>query len=111
MVNIKQRTLRAFKQNALSFPLHLVQQTPYRCNEGHQRIGNGRQFLEDRIMGDFRLVEAAAQRIVMGQQPVDLGRQGFLVGKIEHANGTATNLVFIGRADAPSRGADLCARV
>ena len=43
----------------------------------------------------------------MGQQPLDLGGQGFGVLQVDGAQGPAADLVFIGRADAALGGADL----
>ena len=43
----------------------------------------------------------------MPHQPVNAGDKRFLIRQIGHANGAATNLVLIGRADAPPGGADL----
>ena len=50
--------------------------------------------------------EAAAQRVVVRQQAVDLVRQGVEVGQIHQADGAAADLVLIGRADAAAGGAD-----
>ena len=55
---------------------------------------------------EFRQVEAAAQRVVMRQQAVDLVRQRIEIGEIHQADGAAADLVFIGRADAAPGGAD-----
>jgi hypothetical protein len=41
---------------------------------------------------------------------VDLGADGGEIGRVIHADGAAADLVFIGRADAAARGADLARR-
>jgi hypothetical protein len=55
--------------------------------------------------------EAAAQRVVMRQQAVDLVRQRLVVGEIHQADGAAADLVLIGRADAAAGGADRGCRI
>jgi hypothetical protein len=47
----------------------------------------------------------------MRQQALDLVRQRIEVGEIHQPDGTATDLVFIGRADASTRGANRGNRV
>ncbi len=56
-------------------------------------------------------IEAAAQRVVVRQQAVDLVRQGVEVGQIHQADGAAADLVLIGGSDAAAGGADRGARV
>ena len=51
-------------------------------------------------------IEAAAQRVVVRQQAVDLVRQRVEVGQIHQADGAAADLVLIGGADAAAGGAD-----
>src|SRR3990167_441655 len=41
------------------------------------------------------------------QQAVKLEVEGCGIGKVRNANGAAANLVFVSRADAATRGADL----
>jgi hypothetical protein len=60
---------------------------------------------------EFRLAQAAAQRVVMGEQTVDLGRQRLEIGEIHHPDRAAADLVLVGRADAAPRGADLGAGI
>ena len=60
---------------------------------------------------DFLELEAAAQRVVVRQQPVDLVRQRVEIGEIHQPDGAAADLVFVGRADAAPRGADRGQRV
>ena len=57
------------------------------------------------------MAEPAPQRIVMGEQAIDLGRQRVEAGEVHHTHGAAANLVFIGRPDAAAGGADLGARI
>ena len=55
---------------------------------------------------DLFQIEAAAQRIVMRQQAVDLVRQRVEIGEIHQADGAAADLVLIGGPDAAAGGAD-----
>ena len=55
--------------------------------------------------------EAAAQRVVMREQPLDLGRQRRQVGQIHEADGAAADFVFVGRPDAALGGADAGRRI
>ncbi len=57
--------------------------------------------------GDFLEAEAAAQRVVMGQQPLDLAVERGEVGQVHDADGAAADLVLIGGADAALGRADL----
>ena len=57
-------------------------------------------------MLDFRLAEAAAQRIVVRQEPVDLEIQRAGIGEVGDADRPAADLVLIGRADAAPGRAD-----
>ncbi len=68
-----------------------------------------RKDLQQRAGVRFLVAETPAQHIVMRQQPLDLGRQGAEIGKIDGAQRPAAHLVFIGRADAALGGADFLA--
>ena len=65
-----------------------------------------REIVVDRLAGDLGQADAAAQRVVMRQQPVDLGAERRQVGQIHEADGAAADLVLVGRADAALGGAD-----
>ena len=79
--------------------------------KGRISAATDRQFVEDRSAASISAApSAAAQRIVVGEQPLDLGRQRVGVGEIDHADGAAADLVLIGRADAAPGGADLGVR-
>ena len=51
--------------------------------------------------------QTGAQRVVMGEQPVQPLVQGFLVAQVRDPDGAAADLVLVGRADAAAGGADL----
>ena len=65
----------------------------------------------DRLDASLGMAKPAAQRIVVRQQPVDLGRQRFQIREIHDPDRAAADLVLIGRADAPAGRADLRAGI
>ena len=65
----------------------------------------------DRLEGSLGMAEPAAQRIVVRKQPVDLGRERFQIREIHDPHRPASDLVFIGRSDAPAGRADFRAGI
>ena len=55
---------------------------------------------------DLAHAEAAAQRVVMRQQAIDLAVEHRQVGEVHQADRAAADLVLVGRADAAAGGAD-----
>ena len=106
MVDIEQRALRAFEQNALALTAFGVEQRPHRIHiRQHLRRQLG-EIIVDRGGQNFSEAVAAAQCIVMRQQAVDLGQKRRQVGEIHEADGAAADFVLIGRADAALGRAD-----
>ncbi len=70
-------------------------------------VGDAGEFVVNRLRVDLGQAEAAAQRVVVGQQPRDLAVERRQVGEIHHADGAAADLVLVGGADAAHRRADL----
>ena len=58
------------------------------------------------LAGELGHAETAAQRIVMGEQALDLAVEAGEILEVGHP-GAAADLVLIGRADAAAGGADL----
>jgi hypothetical protein len=88
-------------------PAGSVQQVPYRIHERQDARRNCQQLLAQLAAIHFRFAQPAAQRVVVGQQPLDLGFQRVCVLQVVNPDGPAANLVFIGRADTAAGGADL----
>ena len=65
------------------------------------------QLGEHLLLGELRLAEAAAQRVVVHEDAVDLGAERRRVAQILNADGAAADLVLVGGADAATGGADL----
>ena len=106
MVDVEQRTLRAFEQDALALAALAVEQRPHRVHIGkHLRRKVGKVVIH-RARIDLGHAEAAAQGVVMHQQALDLGAERRQVGKVHEADGAAADLVLVGRADAALGGAD-----
>ena len=106
MVDVEQRALRAFEQDALALAALLVEQRPDRIHVGqHLRRDRG-ELVVDRARRDLGHAEPAAQRVVMRQQPLDLAVERLQVGEIHQPDGAAADLVLVGRADAAAGGAD-----
>ena len=106
MVDVEQRALRALEQDAPALAALVVEQRPHRIHE-RQHLGRDRGELV--IHGarlDLAHAEAAAQRVVMGQQPLDLAVEHLQVGQIHQPDRAPADLVLVGRADAAPGGAD-----
>ena len=69
------------------------------------------ELVADRRRGDHLDAEPAAQRIVVGEEPLDLAVKGGEVRKVHEANGAPADLVLIGRANATAGGADARERI
>ena len=107
MVDVEQDALRAFEQDALAFAPGVIEQCPDRVGIG-QDAGCDLGKLGQHIGGAYLLLtEAAAQRIVMGQQPVDLHADRREVMQVVDPDRPAPDLVFIGRPDTAAGRADL----
>ena len=101
IVDIQQRTLRAFKQQAFAFAVFLVQNTG---NISNHRRNARRNFFNDRhhIFNFYRLgiVQVLQLNIVISQNSFQFFNQFFRVQQVHHANRTTGNFIFIGWADA-----------
>ena len=106
MVDVEQRALRALEQNALAFAALEIEQPPHRFRIGQQLRRQRGELLQYSLAADFFQIEAAAQRVVVRQQPLDLVRQRIEIGEVHQPNRAAADLVLIGRADAAPRGPD-----
>ena len=111
MIDVEQRALGAFEQDALAGALLVVEQVENRLDIGQHLGRHRRQLVIDRLGIDLGQVETAAQRVVMGQEPLDLRAERRQIGQIGHADGAAADLVLVGRADAAAGRADLRARI
>ena len=106
MVDVEQRALRALEQDAFAFAPLGVEQAPDRLGIRQHARRQLLEFPEQRVAVDLLKPHAAAERVVVGQQPVDLARQRIEVGKVHQPDRAAADLVLIGRTDAAPGGAD-----
>ena len=88
-----------------------VEQRPDRVHVGQHLRRDGGELVVDRLGVDLLEAVAAAQRIVMRQQAVDLLVERAEIGEIHQADRAAADLVLIGRTDAALGGADARAGV
>ena len=107
MVDIEQRALRALEQDALAGAPLRIEQRPDRVGEGQHLGGDRLELVEQLAAVDLGDAEPAAQRVVMREQPLDLGLQDRRILQVDDADGAAADLVLIGRADAALGRADL----
>ena len=107
MVDIKQGALRALEQDALAGAAGAVQQHPHVIDEGQDARRNLGQFALQGIPLYLGFAEPAPQRVVVHQQPINLGAQRAEVLQILRADGPAADLVLVGRPYAASGRADL----
>jgi hypothetical protein len=80
---------------------------PDRVHERQDARRNRQQVLAQLAAIHFRFTRPAAQRVVMGEQPLDLGFKRVCILQVVNPDGPAAYLVFVGRADAAAGGADL----
>ena len=111
MVDVEQRALRTLEQDALAGAPLGIEQGPDGVGEGQDLRRDPGELGQQFAAIDLGDAEAAAQRVVMGEEPLDLGRESRLVLEVDHADGAAADLVLIGRADAALGRADLQARI
>ena len=107
MIDIEQRALRAFEENAFAGAPRGIEQLPGRVHEGKDFGGDTREFGANGLRRDRFESETPAQRLVMGEQPGDFLIESVRLGQIHEADRAAANLVFIGGSNAALRGADL----
>ena len=75
VVDVEQRALRALEQDALALAALLVEQRPDRVHEGqHLRRDRGKLVVDRAAPSISSQPEAAAQRVVVRQQALDLAR-------------------------------------
>ena len=89
MVDVEQRALRAFEQDALAGAAQILEQRPGAVHIGQDVRRDLFKLGADRFRLDFFEPEAAAQRVVVGQQPLDLG--------VERVEGSARSMTRMAR--------------
>ena len=77
-----------------------VEQRPHRVDVREDLRRDLGELVAEIVGRDLGLAEAAAERIMMGEDALDLGFQARQVLQIHHADGAPADLVLIGRADA-----------
>ena len=101
------RALRTFEQYSRTGPMLLAQHLP----DGSRIFEDGGCDLQQvgfqLVLVDGADVEAASQRIVMRQQAIQAEVERLRISKIRDPDGTASDLVFVGRTNAPTCGSDL----
>src|SRR5690606_27465382 len=111
VVDIQQRALRTFEHDARALLAQLVQP---RRDVGDQRLEDLRvaQRLVQRLLEIDRLdlVEILQNEVVVLQQLAQLDRKTLRIEQITDAQTTTRDLVFVGRTDTTTSGADLAFR-
>src|SRR6185437_6084130 len=85
---------------ALAVTMRGIECAPCGPDEKRESGRDVRELGERFLLADLVRAHAAAQRIVVREQPLDLLRQRGRVLQIDGADRTAANLVFVSRADA-----------
>ena len=106
VVDVEQRPLRALEQDALALAALGVEQRPHRVHIREDLRRDLAELIAEIVGGNLGLAQAPAQRIVMGEDALDLGLQARQVLEVHHPDGAPADLVLIGRADAALGGAD-----
>ena len=106
MVDIEQRALGAFKEDALARTPLAIEQRPHDIDEGKDLRRDLGELAHQRVLADLGHAQTAPQRVVVHEQAVDLGAQSAEVLEVLGADGAPSDLVLVGRADAAPGGAD-----
>ena len=83
-----------------------VEVAPHRLGKGQDEFGDFGEVPAQARAVDRRLVEAVAERVMMGAEAIQLGLEIVQMREVADPDGAAADLVFIGRADAALGGAD-----
>ncbi|CWM41116.1 Uncharacterised protein [Neisseria meningitidis] len=107
VVDVQQRTLRAFKQQFFAVFVFLVQHAGH---VGNHRRNAQRDFFDNRHhvfrFNRLGIVQMLQLDIVIGKDGIQFFTQFFRMQQIGGANGAACHFVFVGRADAAAGRAD-----
>ena len=107
VVDVEHRALGALEQDAAPGAPQLGEAQPDRLGEGEELGRQRGQLAQELGAVDLLDAEAAAQRVVVQQQLVQLGLERRRVGEVADPHRPARHLVLVGRADAAAGGADL----
>ena len=107
MVDVEQRTLRAFEQHALALLAQLVKDAGDVGLHRFDVLAEGERVVERLLEVDGFDAEVLGQHeVVIVHRAAQLLGQFVRVAQIGDANAAARNLVFVGRTDAAAGGAD-----
>ena len=73
MIDVEQRTLRAFEQDALSLPPRRVEQFPRHIHVRQNLRCDAGQIGDQKVLGDLGLAQSAAQGVVVREMRSILG--------------------------------------
>ena len=108
VVDVKQRALRAFKQQVGAVGMRVIEFARHVGHHGLEQFGVAHGFVIHGVEVDGRRMEIAGQHeVVQIQQLAQLGGKALGVFQVLHAQRAAGNLVLVGRANAAARGANL----
>ncbi|MCY1204318.1 hypothetical protein D9M72_158440 [compost metagenome] len=108
VVDVEQRALRAFEQQVGAGLVGVVQLARHVGHHGLEQHGVAHGLVEHGVVVDGGRAQHLGQHVVVQlEQHAQLGSEALGVLQILHAQRTAGDLVFVGRADAAAGGADL----
>ncbi|MBC7519576.1 MAG: hypothetical protein H7268_00555 [Sandarakinorhabdus sp.] len=107
MVDIEHNGLCAFKQNALAGTAQAIEPFPDRFGVRQDLRGKREKLVKQSLLFEGRGAEAGQQRVVVAQQLIKFGGQGFGLREVTDTDGAAADFVFVSGADAAPGGADL----
>ena len=109
MIDIEQCALGALEQDALAGTPLLVEEVPGDIHEGQELWCDLNKFPHQVVGGNLRFRETAAQGVVVCEDALNFRAERIEGFEILHSDGAAPDLVFIGRSDAASGGANFAA--
>ena len=107
VIDVEHRALRAFEQNALARAPFAIQQLESRRHERQDFRSDGQKLLADGLGARGGQPHATTQRMMVGQQTLDLVVERIGLGEVHEPDRSPRNLVLVGRADAAFGRADL----
>src|SRR5215218_8547681 len=108
MIDVKQRALCSFEQNALALPPLVIEERPDRIHKRQHPWGNALKLFPNAGDADRFEIVSASERVVMCEQALDLAIETWQISQVHDADRTPANFVFIRWADTTARGADAC---
>jgi hypothetical protein len=107
VVDIQQRTLRAFEHDEIATLARLVQQIGNINNHTGQDVGNRHDVIQHfLVVNRFSFVEVHQLEVVIFHHFFQFFSEGCFIEQVANAQTATSNFIFVSRADTTTGGAD-----